>query len=42
MTPENKKMLGSFLWKLLTAIIAALSGTLGVSAATNHVLPLFQ
>lgn len=38
MTQERKRQLGSFFWKLITAIIAALSGSLGVSAATHMVV----
>lgn len=33
MTTERKRQLGNFLWKLLTAFIAALSASLGVQAA---------
>ena len=32
---ENKKQLYSFLWKLLTAILAALGTAMGVSCAAN-------
>ena len=40
MTDERRKQMYSFLWKLFTAIIAALSGSLGVSAATHAIQPL--
>ena len=33
MKPEGKKQLVSFLWKLLTALLAALGGTTAASAA---------
>ena len=40
MTNEHRKQLFSFLWKLFTAIIAVISGSLGVSAATHAIQPL--
>ena len=39
MTNEHRKQLFSFLWKLFTAIIAVISGSLGVSAATHAIQP---
>ena len=35
MTPDNKKQLFSFLWKLITALIAAIGTATGVSCAAN-------
>ncbi len=35
MKPEKKKELFKFLWKLLTAFIAALTTAIGVSACCN-------
>ena len=36
MTKENKKQLYSFLWKLATAILAAIGTAFGVSCAMHH------
>ena len=35
MTPENKKQLFSFLWKLVTALVTAIGTAMGVSCAAN-------
>lgn len=35
MKPERRKQLVSFLWKLLTALLAALGGTTAASAAVS-------
>lgn len=35
MTQENKKLIASFLWKLVTSLVAAIGAALGVSCAAS-------